>query len=259
MSKSDPFQWDTGLLDDVDVTVLKPWFEHDEEYQDGDPLVLKLQVDVEGDDYDEPYDLMFSCGESFTTKDSGKTAERVDGTDRNFNQKSSVVIMLDSILATDEGRKVLVERYENDGITPQHAAMYDRLKFHLGRIDVDYGGDIGVLPRMICETFLGVAGEDGSGAAKAKAKPAAAAKKGAAKAKPKAKAKAEPEPEAEAPALDDETDKVLSDLADECTTHDEFMERAMAEYELSSEAEEGIQSDADDSIWGRSVARASEG
>lgn len=254
----DPFKLDTGLLDNEDITVLKAWYEHDPEYQSGDPLVLKWECEVEGDDYDEPVEIMFSCGDAYTTNDGGATAERVDGnTAKNFNMNSSVGIMVTSLLehgAEDDMRA----KYASDGWTLKDAAIYEGMMMHVERMDHDYKGDIGIIPRLVCSEGGWKGYKDGSkpSAAKAAAKGGAAAKAGAA-AKPAAKgAAAKAAPPAEAETLDDETTKVLSDLADGCSTHDEFMERAMAEYTLSPVAEEAVRNVDEGSLWDLSCKRA---
>lgn len=249
----DPFKMSEGLLDDVDVWIDEFRFEFNPDYNNGETLVAVAVISSEDDDVDSGTELMFSCGNGWTTNDGGKTAEREDGKDKTFNKQSAMGMFATGAISVAE--EVMRGRYEADGTTPMMAAMYEGLGFHLEIEEVNYGGEIGTRGRLVPTAFLGEKGaKKASGAAKAPA-----AKKAAGGAKPKAKGKPKPEAEAEG-GLTDEVKGLLDAIADDCETHDEFMERAMSELDpdlIDAEVEAAIQNTDDGSLWDQAVERAS--
>lgn len=249
----DPFKMSEGLIDDVDVWIDEFRFEFNPDYNNGETLCGVAVVSSDDDEVETGTELMFSCGAGWTTNDGGKTAEREDGKDKTFNKQSAMGMFATGAISVAE--EVMRGRYDADGTTPMMAAMYEGLGFHLSIVEVDYGGEIGKKGKLVPDAFLGEKGA--SKPAAGTAKKAAASKKAAGGAKPKAKGKAAP---AESGGLTDEVKTLLDAIADDCETHDEFMERAMSELDpdlIDAEVEAAIQNTDDGSLWDQAVERAS--
>lgn len=246
--KDDPFQVESGLLDDADVIVRDAEFTKRPDAFAPDKLELHLTVFVEGDDGGEQV-LFFGCGDGWESNDGGKTASREDGKDRGFHQNTKVGELfhgLCKVMADDkEADKALRARTQEYPTAAREAGFWKGLKLHLSRSDRKGGGEVGDYAVLVVDGFNGIEG----GAAKA-------TKKAAKKAAP-AKAKTA---EAEG-GLTDEILAKLDAIADASADHDSFMEAAFAEVpEASTDevvkaavADEGV--DGDDSIWQRAITR----
>lgn len=249
----DPFKMSEGLIDDVDVWIDEFRFEFNPDYNNGETLCGVAVVSSDDDEIETGTELMFSCGAGWTTNDQGKTAEREDGKEKTFNKQSAMGMFATGAITVAE--EVMRGRYEADGTTPMMAAMYEGLGFHLEIVEVNYGGEIGVKGKLVPSAFLGEKGAKPTGGT---AKKAAATKKASGGAKPKAKGKAKAE--ASEGGLTDEVKGLLDAIADDCETHDEFMERAMSELDpdlIDAEVEAAIQNTDDGSVWDQAVERAS--
>jgi hypothetical protein len=251
----EPFKLEEGGIDDVDATLTNCRFEFDPEYQDGDVLVFKTDLEIDDDDYDEPFTARYSCGQGWTTLDKGKTAEREDGKKKNFNKRGAFGLLLGSVFELEDALEVLQSRYAESEATPQDAGLLDGLKFHMEQKETDYGGDIGKINRLVATSYLG---EAGSGSPKASGKKAS---------KPAAEV-TDSEPEAAAPAKKkkasaDNNGEVPTDvlaqmdaLADESETHEEFMEKVFDALDTTPAIEDAMKATDEGSVWQRAVARA---
>lgn len=263
----DPFKLDSGLPDDFDITVTNAWWEYDDDYNNGDTLVLKLAGPT-GDDELGELELLFPAGPVWTTQDKGITAVREDGKTKNFNGRGGVGLLIGSMM-TSGGEGVLRERYNKHGLTPQHAALYKGLSMHMNRTAIDYGGEIGKKDKLICTDFKGEvgAGASGAGAAtgavkKGASKSAAPVTKGVAK-----KATATPNP-LPAPAvestnqfgLDDAVYERLHAIAAPLATHDEFLEAVLDQMADECAGDENlmlvVSNNEPGSLWDEACERA---
>lgn len=250
----DPFKMSEGLLDDVDVWIDEFRFEFNPDYNNGETLVGVAVISSDDDDVESGTELMFSCGDGWTTNDGGNTAEREDGKSKTFNARSAMGMFAAGAIGVAE--EVMRGRYDNDGTTPMMGAMYVGLGFHLDIQEVDYGGEIGKRGRLVPTAFLGEKGKGGgkaSGAAKAtgSAKKASGAAK---KASGATKKKAAPDEGG----IPEDVKSTLDAIADECENHDEFMERAMSELDpdvITPDVEAAIADSDDGSIWDEAVKR----
>lgn len=244
----DPFKMSEGLLDDVDVWIDEFRFEFNPDYNNGETLVGVAVISSDDDDVESGTELMFSCGDGWTTNDGGNTAEREDGKEKTFNARSAMGMFAAG--AIDVAEDVMRARYDNDGTTPMMGAMYVGLGFHLDIQEVDYGGEIGKRGRLVPTAFLGEKGKSGGAAKKAAAPVKKAAKKAAGATK-----KAAPKDEGGVP---ENVKSTLDAIADECENHDEFMERAMSELDpdvITPDVEAAIADSEDGSIWDEAVKR----
>ena len=252
----DPFKLEEGMLDDVDATFTNCRFEFNPDYQDGNVLVFTVDLDIDDDDYDEAQTKLYACGQGWTTTDKGKTAEREDGKQKNFNKRSAFGLLLGSIFDIDESLGILRERFNSGDLTPQHAALLEGLKFHLEISEIDYGGEIGKIGRLLATDFLGESGSAKASSGKKKV------------AKPETEATDSDDEDAPAPAKKKKASDdgipadVMSELdriADESESHDEFMEGVFDQLDgdaLTSAVEDAIKKTGDGSVWARAVERA---
>lgn len=253
----DPFQLESGLIGNVDITVTDAAFTHRLEAFDPTKLELHLTVEVQGDDGGEQV-IYLGCGDGWETNDDGATATREDGKERNFHQNTKVgeffaglVKVMGEDAAADKAIRGRVQEFPTG---PREAGFWKGLQLHVARESRKGGGEISDYDVLVIDGFNGI---QGAGGTKATAKKAAApAKKAAKKAAPAAK---EPTPsEVAAGGLTDEIRAKLDDIADESADHDSFMEAAMAaipEASTDDAVKAAIADDGEGSIWKDAVAR----
>ena len=251
----DPFKVESGLLDNVDVTVLDALFtRRPDSFDNGQTLELHLTLAVEGDEGGEQVQY-FRCGDGWDTLDDGVTAVREDGKERGFHENTKVGELFHSLVKvmTEDAAcdKELRERVGSVAPTgARDTRLWKGLKLHLERADRKGGGEVGDYQVLLVTGFNGTEGTTKAGAKAAPAK--AAAKKAPAKAKAAAAA--------EVSAIDTGILAQLDTIADESVEHDDFMERAFAEIPeaasdetikaaVMDEAEDG------DGVWARAMAR----
>jgi hypothetical protein len=207
----DPWHFSSGLIDDCDITIREAYFAFDPNYQQGEALVLKMEVDT--DDDDEPKStLMFPCGKGWEPKDKGARAGREDGRQKPFNKSSGIALLCAAAIETGAG-DIIKDRGD-----PMQANIWEGLSFHMKRRRIDYGGEIGEIERLLPTEFHG----DKSKGAKTGggSKPAASAASTTKEDTPA------DEPAADVPALKGALKVKLMKLAKECDDHDTFLEKA---------------------------------
>lgn len=244
----DPFKLESGLLDNVDVTITDAEFTNRLDAYDPTKLELHLTCFVDGEDGGEQV-LFFGCGDGWEAAEKGQAAVREDGKERNFHANTkvgelfkSVVAMMDDDKALD---KELRARIADFPTGPREAGFWKGLKLHLDREDRKGGGDVGDYAVIVASAFNGVQGGKAAGKASAakKAAPKAAAKAAAAEAEGGVTAAIR---------------KALDDIADASADHDSFMETAFAQVpEASSDdtVKAAVSDDGEGSIWADAVAR----
>lgn len=262
------FQFESGLPDHIRVNTTDAIFAYDEESSQPDRLNLDITCrDVDtGDEHTFRYPV-----NKFITTDDGATAEHEENPDKRYNQQSAPALLVTSMLENG-GQDVLVGRL-NAGLTPRHAAFYVNLDMMLDResYESEINGEKVTWDRMLCAEFFGEIG--GAGGAKktgGATKKSAGAKKAAAPAKKAAAKKKAPQPVEELPTdeeveaedgIDAETMAQMDAIADECETHDEFMERVINEVEGAGESDAILTAISEDenvegSVWARAFERA---
>lgn len=271
----DPFAPSTGLPDDFDAVVKSAWFEFDPEFNNGQTLVLKMELETDDEDFGEQGtgELLLSCGKGWTTNDRGATAVRDDGNLRKgFHQSTAYHLWIDGAIKCDGAEKVLRSVGRGD---PRNAAMWIGTGWHVNRKVVNYGGDIGEKDKLVPTSFLGEVtsildvqrGSGGSGTAGGPQKAAGpvakapVAKKAAPvkKAAPTAQAAPTAAPAPEAPSnngINPELREELKAIALGADTHEAFVEQA---FELAAVSEdEAVQQEVmeagEGSIWAEAVA-----
>ena len=121
--KEDPWGLDSGLPDDVDITISKSVFGYLDTYQNGE--VALLIWDVDSPDADFEYPIIWPCGSGWEVKERGK---RVEHPKRSRFVETSTI-----------GR--LIKRCKELGIedtlrargNPRDASIWEGLTFHVKR------------------------------------------------------------------------------------------------------------------------------
>ncbi len=130
--------WDpvesSGLPDDFDFTIAKAEFGFDAGYQNGEQLLLII-TSQELNDQGEPHTNFYSLGGAglWDTHDGGRTA--VSGSNppaSGFNKASSYWKFIEAAL--EAGAPV------QDRGTPDNAAIWEGLTFHMNRVTVERPG-----------------------------------------------------------------------------------------------------------------------
>lgn len=258
MAEFDPFALSSGLLDDADVEVDDATFKYDPNYNDGNTCVLALSISSDDEDVDSDTELLFPCGDAWEPADGGESTVRTDEKAKPFNKRSGIGLLLGSFFESGAEADLRAS-----GHTPMQADMYRKMKFHVGRKEVDYGTDIGKIDRIVCTEWYGYAGEGSSKSSGTSKKAAGGSKKAAGTKKASKKAAAKP-PEEETTddgpfGLPQGVYDQMAGIADECEEHDEFMERCLAEIEGIEDNEawqEAMTNTGDDSLWMEAVERA---
>lgn len=259
------FQFESGLPDHLHVNTVDAIFAYDEESSQPDRLNLDITCrDVDtGDEHTFRYPI-----NKFITTDDGATAEHEENPDKRYNQQSAPALLVTSMLENG-GQEVLVGRL-NAGLTPRHAQFYVNLDMMLDResYESEINGEKVTWDRMLCAEFYGEVGGAGGAKKTGGATKKSAAKKAAGTTKAAAKKKA-PQPVDEVPEeteeagdeIDAETMAQMDAIADECETHDEFMERVINEVEGAGESDAILTAISEDenvegSVWARAFERA---
>lgn len=238
MTDHDPWAGTSGLRDDFDGTITSFKFVYDSEYNNGQTLIARVEIDPE--DGGEPEVLKLSTGSGWEDDAKGTKAKREDGADpKGFSKSCNVQRFFTAASETD----FLPEMKKS---VPWDGTIWPGNRFHFVRKEFPAFNDDpnAKKPEVTCPTeYLG--GADG---AKKKAPAKSADTEDAAeKPDPKAKAAAAKAAAAKAKAAaasgDDELEGelgVLAKLAGECDSHDEFIEKAYAALDNADDFEEQI-------------------
>lgn len=249
----DAWQFSTGLPEKVRAKITDSYFTFDADYNDGQTLLLKLEI--QSDDTEIGTNgadtFQYPCGPGWEPADKGARAKREDGTKKAFHVNSGVAVLCAG--AVEAGA---AEVLKSRG-TPLDAGIWKGLEFTFHRKGFTFSNrennEKVEYSRMVPVEFHG-GGEGGK-------KAAGSTKKAASK--PAAASKAEPEGEVDesttttgegegAGGLTEPQRVKLKILAKKSDTHNDFMEAAFEQYpDLmgNAEAEEAIADDGEGSIW----------
>jgi hypothetical protein len=239
------FDWnklETGLPDNFTATITNPEFTTAPEVNDGD--VPFMQFSLIGTDEDgEPYegDARLKAGKGWDIEDNGRSVVRSDGKSKSFHENSGLGTAMRLLRDSGVDFSALVREKK---MIPTEVGFWEGMTFLWKRHEDDFGGEIGVVARLMPVEL--VAGSEGKAGGAAKAAPAkAAAKKAPAKA-----AKDEG-------GVSAELRQRIYDIAYAAADHPSYVEQCVVEIdEASSDAAvlELIEAEDEDSIWGRAVA-----
>lgn len=152
----DPFAGSTGLPDKLDVVVQEAWFEFDPEYNNGQTLLARFNVDTTDDSFGENGKgiIQYACGNGWEAEDQGQRAVREDGGQKGFNVNTAYQLFIAAAIECDGAEAVLRSEGRGD---PRYAPMWVGTAWHLERKEKDYGGEIGKISRLLPTAFLGEA------------------------------------------------------------------------------------------------------
>ena len=231
MTDHDPWAGTSGLRDDFDGTITSFKFVYDSEYNSGQTLIARVEIDC--DDGGEPEVLKLSTGSGWEDDAKGTKAKREDGANpKGFSKSCNVQRFFAGAMETDflEAMKKSV---------PWDGTIWAGNRFHFVRqtFEAVSNDPNAKKPEVTIPTeYLGAA--DGK-----KAAPAKESSGGDAKAKAAAAKAAAAKAKAAAASGGDELEGelgVLAGLAKECDTHDEFIEKAYAALDNADDFEEQI-------------------
>lgn len=223
----------SGLVDDVDGKIISAEFTYDNEYADGNACIMRMELEIEGQD--EPEVLKLSTGKGWEPAAKGTEMVREDGRAVGKGPSNQCAYMRVAIAACGVGAEdVLLKRGEVN-----EAKVWDGLVFHWEREDYwPY-----TIPqaertaensssRLVPTAFLG---EDG-GAAKKPAKKAPA--KAAAKDADEETVEATASVGGDAGGVPVKTRMQLKKLAKDASDHSAFVEAAFSEIDGIEDNEE---------------------
>lgn len=206
--------WDpvetSGLPDDIDFTIAKASFGYDAAYNNGEQILLVIEAS-QTDEKGDPIRSLYSLGKAgaWETLDHGRTVvSQSNPPAEGFNKQSLYWKFIEAALGTPAAAVIQTRG------TPDNAGIWEGLTFHMNRVDVDYGGDIGTRKVLLPTAFVG----EGPKAEAPVATPAS-----------------EPVVVPETPAATNgaiglPSDTQLKALALASATHDAFLENVMAQY-----------------------------
>lgn len=136
----------SGLLDDADIEITGAEFNYDAGYAEGEQLLLILSGTSDQEGWEE-FTQFLSIGKGWDSPDNGATVEGND----NFNANSQYGRFIQGALDSGAGGVI------KDRGFPDKASIWVGLRFHVNRVDVDYGGKIGVKQVLVPTAFNGEA------------------------------------------------------------------------------------------------------
>ena len=216
----DPFDFDSGQLDNVKFTVEHAEFTYNNRIDSGNAV---LSLSGKASDWDtgdaipgqfggEPGELeqQFGCGANWEPRDGGQSITRTDGKNKSFNESSAVARLITRLVELGAKDQMVA----NGG--PLKASAYVGLTLHLKQEEKDYGGEIGKKSRLMPVGIVGSQGETKTASTAASDRAAAA--------KERLAAQSGDIPGNENAALVE----ALRTLATQCASHDEFIDKAFS-------------------------------
>lgn len=229
MAEHDPWALSSGLVDEFTADVKDAIFAFDPEYNDGETLVLKL--DIQSDDAEVGREgngsdtILYPMGKGWETGDKGKTTRHESGKAKNFNSSSGYGLMIASALEVEALSDVLKKKGG-----PTDSAIWKGLNLDFKRVEHPYVMDGEARTRRVLHVVGYNAANAAKGAKGAKADTATAA----------------------APAISAKLKLQLKNLAKSATDHDDFIEKAITDVEGVS-GDDAVEAMVMDEAWFESL------
>lgn len=144
---------ESGLLDDVDVTIEKAYFATDARYNNGYTLLMHWEGSTSSED-NPTFHEMIPCGDGWQSLDGGKTATHPKGKKR-FVSSSVYGRIIDRCINEFKIGDLLRKRG-----APTEAKVWVGLRFHMKREKLEFGSGLEARERLMPVKFLGVATEN---------------------------------------------------------------------------------------------------
>ncbi len=149
----------SGLPDDLDFTIAKAEFGYDAAYLDGEQILFMItasQLYSDGPLEGEPYSNFYSLGRAgaWETLDHGDSVvSQSDPPVEGFNKQSLYWKFIEAAVVS--GAESVVQ---SRGL-PDNAKIWEGLTFHMNRVEVDYGGEIGKREVLLPTKYVGESGK----------------------------------------------------------------------------------------------------
>jgi hypothetical protein len=166
----DEFAGESGLVGDVDGTIIDTFFSTDAKIGNGQ--VLCLHVEVATDDPANPETVyIYGCGPDWASYDDGATAEHPKGAKQRFSGASKITKFYSAIIACGEAAEAEIRRRSReqfDGAGHRHADLTKGMKFHWDVVSEPYDFEdkntgkrvVGVSNTVLPTAYLGVEDPD---------------------------------------------------------------------------------------------------
>lgn len=254
----DPFKGSSGLMDDVDVTFANFRFGRNPSYKDQDGnLIVVAMVDFLADG--ETKDQILTIGGGWEVEDNGTRVVRESGDPKGFNNNTYLQTILNRALELDED--TMRKRYEDTGLAPQTAGYWEGFSFHgnLEEYTKGFGENASTGERLMPTVVLGWDAVKANGKAPAARK--APAKKAVAKKAVAPVAEVAEETGGLSGAALAAVKLQIRNIADECESFDEYVDRAFGEIAGIAEdtdVQALVEADGEGSIWNDAVLAAAD-
>ena len=169
VSLDEAWETETGLLDEYQGTVTRAWFATDARYNDGNTVMLHLEIATNDQEFPEVTEK-FPCGSGWDSRDGGETIEHEAGKQK-FNKNSIYGKIVDRVTKPDGVLHDAFTTIKGRG-RPTKAGIWEGLTFQFKREEFNYGGDIGTRSRVMPVKFLGENAQASTGADNVKAETA---------------------------------------------------------------------------------------
>lgn len=147
------FQLDSGLREDMVISIHSSYFAPHADYQDGHVLLLFL---IGTDENDEPVEIRMSVGADWTTTD-GTTISHPTKKRQQINKNSIYGHWLNFSFQIPELAKTLIERSETlGGKGPLDARIWSDLILHLENKELIFGKNIDPQERLMPTEYMGL-------------------------------------------------------------------------------------------------------
>lgn len=153
----DPFALSSGLIEDFEGRIEDAYFTFDANYNSGNTLVLKLDVEALDPDARAAFEggrtvLMYPCGRDWEPAENGKRATHPKSA--KFNKNSGVGMLVAAAMGSG-AEQVLRERAGDAG--PTDANIWVGLSFRFVRREFSFnlGGETVTTNRMLPVEYLG--------------------------------------------------------------------------------------------------------
>ena len=133
----DEWQLDSGLRDDMVLSIHSAYFAPHAEYMQGQQLMLWL---IGTDENEAPVDVRCSVGADWTTSDGGNTIVHPTKRQQHINKNSIYGHWLSYCFEIPELAKTLIERGQALGSGPRDARVWIDIILHLQLRELDKSG-----------------------------------------------------------------------------------------------------------------------
>lgn len=152
MSNAWRTDFETGLVDDFDFTIVRAFFAPDQRYNNGNTTLLQWHGSTDNEDLPETH-VYFPLGKGWASTDGGKTIVHESGKADKYFVKSSLIAKLIERCVEDFGMGDLLAARGG----PFESVVWQGLTFHMKYETVDFGSGIDSKPKLFPVRFVGEA------------------------------------------------------------------------------------------------------